>query len=122
MMMCHHCGWVVACSHCESNLVYHKSNNTLRCHHCDKATRPIKYCQKCKQEELAPVGYGTQRLDEELFDIFKGTEIIRVDRDVTRKKNSLGDILDTIHSNESAILVGTQMLIKGITLAESRWW
>ena len=113
VMMCHHCGWVVACSHCESNLVYHKSNNTLRCHHCDKATRPIKYCQKCKQEELAPVGYGTQRLDEELSDIFKGTEIIRVDRDVTRKKNSLGDILDTIHSNESAILVGTQMLAKG---------
>ena len=73
----------------------------------------IKYCQQCQQSELAPVGYGTQRLDEDLSSVFGDYPIIRVDRDATRRKNSMQQLLDEIHQNPAAILLGTQMLAKG---------
>jgi primosomal protein N' (replication factor Y) (superfamily II helicase) len=113
VLMCHHCGWVVSCSHCESRLVFHKTDNRLRCHQCDRTSSSIKYCQECKQSELTLVGYGTQRLDEELSSIFEGHPIIRVDRDTTRRKNSMAGIISDIKESKAAILLGTQMLSKG---------
>ncbi len=113
VMLCHHCGWVVRCHHCESNLVWHKRRQRLICHHCDLRRQPPPICPQCEQANLIPIGVGTEQLESTLAERFSGVEVIRIDRDTTRRKNSLEDKLSQLKRGEPAILVGTQMLTKG---------
>ena len=113
VMMCHHCGWGVQCQSCDKYMVWHKSTGKLKCHHCDSVVPSVKYCQECGQAELSPVGYGTQRMDESLENLFPSVKVIRVDRDSTQKKNSMREIIEEVKKKQPLILLGTQMLAKG---------
>ncbi len=112
-LICHACGWLADCPHCDAHLTLHSGEQKLLCHHCG-TTRPIyKHCLSCKQSELLAVGLGTERLEEVLQEKFKNNSIIRLDRDSTRTKNSIHEILSEIQSGQGQIIIGTQMLAKG---------
>jgi primosomal protein N' (replication factor Y) (superfamily II helicase) len=112
-MLCHECGWVADCKRCQTHMVIHQEKKRMHCHHCDK-THPIyNVCPSCGSLALHAVGMGTERLEENLQQCFPKTKITRVDRDSTRKKDALKNVLAEINQGESQILIGTQMLAKG---------
>ena len=110
---CLDCGWQSECTNCDSKLVYHRSINRLKCHHCGIEKAPESSCPSCRSGSLKILGYGTERLEENLETHFPETEVIRIDRDTTRKKKAFASHLKKINSGESCIIVGTQMLAKG---------
>jgi primosomal protein N' (replication factor Y) len=110
---CTECGWQSECTSCDSRLVYHRSINRLKCHHCGLEKSPESSCPSCSSKELKILGYGTERLEENLESFFPSTEIIRIDRDTTRKKKAFATHLKKINSGEPCIIIGTQMLAKG---------
>ncbi len=112
-MLCHDCAWIAGCSRCSARLTVHQHPPHLHCHHCDQQRPVPKQCPDCQSPNLEPLGQGTQRTEEELQRLFPDTDIIRVDRDSTRRKDSFQGILDQVHSGKPCILVGTQMLAKG---------
>jgi primosomal protein N' (replication factor Y) len=113
VLYCTECAHIVGCERCDTRMVYHRKPPRLHCHYCD-AKKPVpKRCVKCNGESLAPVGLGTQRIEEVLQQYFPDVPVIRVDRDSTRKKNALHALLEEINNQPKAILLGTQMLAKG---------
>ncbi|MGA9854845.1 MAG: primosomal protein N' [Gammaproteobacteria bacterium] len=111
-VMCHACGQTLQCLRCDARLTLH-SGRRLQCHHCG-AQRPLPArCGKCGSSDLGHFGQGTERIERALERLFPDTGIARMDRDSTRRKGSLENLLDTIRSGETRILVGTQMLAKG---------
>ena len=112
-LMCHGCGWVARCVHCDANLVIHRYKNLLRCHHCGTEHRLISHCPSCQSPELTSLGQGTERLEFALAEIFADKNIVRLDYDSTQKKGALEDFLAQIHAGEVDIILGTQMLAKG---------
>ena len=110
---CTECDWQSECSSCDSKLVYHRSINRLKCHHCGLEKPPESSCPSCSSHELKILGYGTERLEENLESFFPNAEVIRIDRDTTRKKKAFATHLKKINSGEPCIIVGTQMLAKG---------
>ena len=110
---CTECGWHSECTSCDSRLVYHRSINRLKCHHCGLEKSPESSCPSCSSQELKILGYGTERLEENLESFFPSTEVIRIDRDTTRKKKAFATHLKKINSGEPCIIIGTQMLAKG---------
>ena len=110
---CTECGWQSECTSCDSRLVYHRSINRLKCHHCGLEKSPESSCPSCSSQELKILGYGTERLEENLESFFPSTEVIRIDRDTTRKKKAFATHLKKINSGEPCIIIGTQMLAKG---------
>ncbi|MBI2785084.1 MAG: primosomal protein N', partial [Legionella longbeachae] len=113
VLLCHQCGWMVDCRACDSHLTLHKQIGKMICHHCGLTQKTPDSCRSCQSKELIPVGAGTQRVHEFLSNYFPKTEVVRIDRDVVRKKNSLDEHLDRIHKGEAQLIVGTQMLAKG---------
>ncbi len=112
-LMCHHCGWVGQCRHCDARLTLHHYPKHLRCHHCD-FQRPIpRQCPDCQNPHLQAMGQGTEQTEDVLQQRFPQWPVLRVDRDSTRRKNAMANLLERIHQGEPAILVGTQMLAKG---------
>ena len=112
-LMCHDCGWIATCQRCDSHLTLHRGDNRLRCHHCG-AERPLMtQCGECDNTELLSVGLGTERIETHLQEHYPDTEILRVDRDTTRRKGSLTEILEHVRQGGRQILIGTQMLAKG---------
>jgi len=112
-LICYQCGWIATCRKCDANMTIHQSPSHLQCHHCG-ASRPVdKTCLECQSTSLAPLGSGTERIEENLREYFPDIPIIRIDRDSTRKKGALEEKLANIHEGEACILVGTQMLAKG---------
>lgn len=110
---CKQCEWKSTCRHCDTNMVYHRSINRLKCHHCHSEQIPQNVCPDCQKPSLEVLGYGTQRLEETLLSHFANIPIIRIDRDTTRKKQAFRQHLAQINSGEPCIIVGTQMLAKG---------
>jgi primosomal protein N' (replication factor Y) len=111
--VCHHCGHIFTCNHCSKNLIFHKQENYLQCHHCEKKY-PIPYeCPKCSSNNLKCIGIGTEQLKENLLNLFPNANIAQIDRDTTKTKTALNDYLEKITNNEYQILIGTQMLAKG---------
>ncbi len=110
---CSSCRWTAECSSCDARLVFHHGLNRLICHRCDSAYGIPNKCPACNSSSLNLQGSGTERIELFLENYFKGTTIIRLDHDTTKKKGSLKQILEMVHKSESAILVGTQMLAKG---------
>ena len=112
-MLCHDCGWVAKCKRCDSHMTFHKNRQELRCHHCGAIRPADNACPDCNSTELIPLGEGTQRIEKALQQRFPEFEILRIDRDSTKRKGSLEKILDKIHEGGAKILIGTQMLAKG---------
>lgn len=113
VLYCTQCAWIAGCQRCDTRMVYHRKPVRLQCHHCDARCDIPTHCGQCNQETLTPVGLGTQRLEQTLEKHFPNVPIIRVDRDSTRRKGAMQDLLDQVHSQQKAILLGTQMLAKG---------
>lgn len=112
-LLCVACGWKAECRRCASRLVVHRSANELRCHHCGHAERIPMACPQCGNQDLTPAGFGTQRLEAALAELFPSARILRVDRDSTRRKHAFATMRQAIVAGEVDILVGTQMLAKG---------
>jgi primosomal protein N' (replication factor Y) len=113
VLYCRACSWHSACPRCSANLVLHLKAGELRCHHCGHRERRPGACPSCKAPELAPVGQGTQRVEEALREALPGVRIERVDRDAVGRKGALAGALERFRAGEVDILVGTQMLAKG---------
>jgi len=112
-LMCHDCGWIATCQRCDSHMTFHQGERRLRCHHCGAERRADQHCAQCESENLLTVGAGTERIEAALHERFTNTEIIRIDRDTTRRRGSLEDLLNKIKHGQRQILIGTQMLAKG---------
>ena len=112
-LICHECGWLTECHRCAAFTTFHKQSRQLVCHHCG-ASRPVPHqCGHCGSTQLAPVGQGTEQLEEQLQQLIPDFPVIRLDRDSTRRKGSLETLLAEIQQGQPAIIVGTQMLAKG---------
>ncbi len=113
ILICHGCGWQADCMRCDAHMVYHRQVNRLRCHHCAAERDVPENCPACGDTDLRALGIGTQRIVDALEARFPDARIERVDRDSTRRKGAMQDVLDAIHAGHTNILVGTQMLAKG---------
>ncbi|MFI8622303.1 primosomal protein N' [Marinomonas sp. NPDC078689] len=112
-LMCHQCGWIASCDHCDVNLTVHKRANKLHCHHCDAQKALLHTCPECQSDELFTVGEGTEQIETQLTALFKEVPILRIDRDSTQRKSAMTQLTQKIHEHNQAILIGTQMLAKG---------
>jgi primosomal protein N' (replication factor Y) (superfamily II helicase) len=112
-LLCHDCGWLSQCPNCDSRLTVHQHPSHLHCHHCDYQRSLIHQCPNCNSRELNCVGQGTERTEVLLQNQFPDFPVLRVDRDSTRRKNAMQDIVDEVNRGEPCLLVGTQMLAKG---------
>ena len=121
VLACHDCGWKSECPHCSAYRVFHKIDRTLRCHHCGYTERVLRACPVCGNIDIAPVGRGTERLEEHLAELLanikrpdgSAVRIARIDADSTRLKGALQSQLASVHAGEVDVLVGTQMIAKG---------
>ncbi len=112
-LMCKDCGYTVKCKRCDITLTYHKFENKLKCHYCGLEEEVIHKCPKCDSTNISYFGAGTQKLEEEIHNIFEGVSTIRMDVDTVSKKNSHEVILDKFRNDKIDILIGTQMVVKG---------
>jgi primosomal protein N' (replication factor Y) len=112
-LTCHACGFIAGCLRCDARLVAHKRHGELRCHHCGSQQRLPERCPACQADELLLAGRGTERLEEWLLERYAAHGVARIDRDTTRRKGALDDLLADAHSGRARLLVGTQMLAKG---------
>ena len=113
ILHCDACGWKSACPYCSAFRVFHKTDRTLRCHHCSFTERVPHACPDCGNREIAPLGRGTERLEEHLAELLPHARILRMDTDTTRYKGSLETQLNSVHAGDVDILIGTQMIAKG---------
>ena len=111
---CKNCGYVEKCTNCDITLTYHKSSNMLRCHYCGYATKLNKICPECSEESVSTLGIGTEKIEEELNQLFPNYKTIRMDIDTTTKKGSHEKIIKAFKNHEYDILLGTQMIAKGL--------
>ena len=111
---CQSCGHVPQCKHCDVSLTYHKSSRSIRCHYCGYSERTSTACKACNKQDVKLKGFGTEKIEAELIELFPDRIIKRMDLDTTRKKNSYEDILNAFEEQEIDILVGTQMISKGL--------
>ena len=113
VLHCTECGWKSECPHCSAYRVFHKGDRTLRCHHCGFTERVPPACPDCGNQDIAPLGRGTERLEEQLAEALPGARVARIDADSTKHKGALEAQLGAVHAGEVDILVGTQMITKG---------
>jgi len=112
-LLCVACGWKAACTRCASRMVVHRETNRLCCHHCGRVTPIPTGCPECGNMDLLPLGFGTQRLERAVAEIYPDARVVRVDRDSTRRKGAFASMRDAITAGEVDIMIGTQMLAKG---------
>ena len=113
-VMCSSCGEVKKCPNCDISLTYYKNDNQLRCSYCEHSEKYINSCDKCHEKDLNIMGVGTEKLEEELNTLFKDYKVLRMDMDTTRKKGSYEKIINDFKNHVYDILVGTQMIAKGL--------
>jgi len=114
MVRCKECGWVPKCENCDVSLTYHKHNHSLVCHYCGYTIPLPNLCPACQLPGIEIVGYGTERIEDDIDAVFPGEKISRMDLDTTRSKNSYDRIIDEFSQHHTNILVGTQMVTKGL--------
>lgn len=113
VLLCHECGWIAQCPHCEKPYTYHQQQRVLRCHHCGAQKTIPRQCGDCGSTHLITTGLGTEQLEETLKAQFPHYAVARIDRDSTARKGKLESYLEDIQQGKSQILIGTQMLAKG---------
>lgn len=111
---CKQCGYVPKCDHCDVSLTYHRRIDKLLCHYCGTPYVVPDVCPACKEPGIEVLGYGTERIEEEVDSCFPDTTIARMDLDTTRNKDSYESIIEDFSAGKSQILVGTQMVTKGL--------
>ncbi|WP_072715706.1 primosomal protein N' [Rhodothermus profundi] len=114
VLECTACGWSPHCPHCSVTLTYHKVPHQLRCHYCGYATRHPNTCPQCSAATLEPLGTGTQRVEEALQTLFPEARVLRMDLDTTRGRRAHHHLLSRFARGEADILLGTQMVAKGL--------
>ena len=112
-LQCPSCGEVPKCPNCDVSMTYHKANHTLVCHCCGHSATAPNHCPKCNTEYRTQ-GFGTERLEEEIHGLFPAARVLRMDLDSTRKKDAYQTIIDQFAKHEVDILIGTQMVTKGL--------
>jgi len=112
-LKCSACGWEAECARCAARLVVHRDPDRLRCHHCAHARPLPRACPECGNVDLAPLGFGTQRLEQAIGATFPAARIVRVDRDTTRSRDAFSTVRRQVEDHDVDILIGTQMLAKG---------
>lgn len=113
-MSCSSCGYVWKCPNCDISLIYHRTSNNLRCHYCGYSIPMSKICPNCKEEAIKDLGMGTEKLESIIKEMFPGVRTIRMDLDTTTKKGSHQKIIESFKNYEYDILIGTQMISKGL--------
>ena len=121
VLSCQSCGWLSQCHDCSAYRVLHRggarerapARYLLQCHHCGAASPVPRACPDCGNVDLQPLGAGTQRIEQELIELFPGARIGRLDRDVASRRGAAERVLDALHAGDLDIVVGTQMLAKG---------
>lgn len=114
LWMCEICNWTPCCTNCDVSLTYHKLSNQLKCHYCGFSTPPVGSCSACGSNRLKMLGFGTEKIEDELGIFFPDKIIKRLDLDTTRSKNAYATILNEFGGGGIDILIGTQMVSKGL--------
>ncbi len=120
VVVCQQCGWTPKCHNCDVSLVYHKNSELLKCHYCGYCQPIPKLCPACGQNSIEVYGYGTERIAEEVHQEFPGYRVARMDLDTTRNKDAYQEIIEEFANHETDILVGTQMVSKGLDFEKVR--
>ena len=120
VVVCQQCGWTPKCHNCDVSLVYHKNSGLLKCHYCGYCQPLPKLCPACGMNAIEVYGYGTERIAEEVHQEFHDYRVARMDLDTTRNKNAYQEIIEEFASHETDILVGTQMVSKGLDFEKVR--
>jgi primosomal protein N' (replication factor Y) len=113
VLHCGACGWKSGCPHCSAWRVFHKRDRTLRCHHCGLAQPVPRACPDCGNQDIAALGRGTERLEEQIAQLLPAARVARIDADSVRAPGALAAQLAAVHAGEVDVLVGTQMVAKG---------
>jgi len=114
LWQCETCDWTPECDQCDVSLTYHKHQHQLRCHYCGRHYTPPTSCGSCGSPRLRMIGFGTEKIEEELVELFPHAKVARMDQDTTRGKHALERILTAFGQGAVQILVGTQMVTKGL--------
>jgi primosomal protein N' (replication factor Y) len=121
VVQCEDCGWVPKCINCSVSLTYHQFRHALVCHYCGYREPLPTQCPQCTSKRILTIGYGTEKLEEELQLFFPEVKTQRMDLDTTRTKSGYEDIITGFESGETGILVGTQMVTKGLDFDKVSW-
>lgn len=113
-LICGSCGWVAHCKNCDVSLTYHKSTDKLHCHYCGTQSAPFKHCPQCGHMKIVTKSFGTEKIEEELQRIFPKVKTARMDWDSVKGKNKMSQLIDDFSKGRIDILVGTQMIVKGL--------
>jgi len=113
ILLCRDCGWIATCPRCDSSYTLHRNPPRLSCHHCESQKALAQKCAECSSTDLAAMGLGTEKTEQTVRALFPDTPVHRIDRDSTRNRETLHDIIEKVDSGDPCILVGTQMLSKG---------
>jgi primosomal protein N' (replication factor Y) (superfamily II helicase) len=113
-LLCDTCGWIPECKNCDVSLIYHKHNNQLRCHYCGYSRRVPERCDACGSAHLQMKGFGTEKIEDELAILYPDLKLKRMDLDTTRSKFAYQNIISDFENRRIDILVGTQMVTKGL--------
>jgi len=111
---CKICDWTPQCRFCDISLTYHKKYNQLTCHYCGRTYHLPTECPECGNADMKTIGFGTEKVEEEIQALFPAVSVERMDADTTRSKKSLEDIISRFEKGETQILIGTQMISKGL--------
>lgn len=114
MVRCRQCAWVPRCECCDVSLTYHRALRQLQCHYCGAVYPLPQVCPQCHEPAIEEIGYGTERVEEEIQNFLPDTPILRMDLDSTRNKHSYEQIIDAFSEGKARVLVGTQMVTKGL--------
>ncbi|MDR2622316.1 MAG: primosomal protein N' [Dysgonamonadaceae bacterium] len=113
-LVCKICDWTPKCKYCDISLSYHKQAGHLTCHYCGRIYKLPQKCPECESTELKPWGFGTEKIEDEIRELFPDSSVARMDSDTTRNKKSSEEIISRFESGETQILIGTQMISKGL--------
>lgn len=113
-MECKTCGWVPRCKHCDVSLTLHKNSNKLVCHYCGYTTPAPVHCPNCEEKKFMTLGYGTEKIEDDLQNLFPEARIERMDLDTTRTRTAYEKIIEDFQQGKTDILIGTQMVSKGL--------
>ena len=114
LLECRTCGWVPRCKHCDVSLTHHKTAGKLTCHYCGYTIPAPKICPNCEEANFVNLGYGTEKIEEELSNLFPEARIARMDLDTTRTRNAYEKIINDFQQGKTDVLIGTQMVSKGL--------
>ena len=110
LLECRTCGWVPRCKHCDVSLTLHKNAGKLTCHYCGYTIPAPKMCPNCEESNFVNLGYGTEKIEEELSNLLPEARIARMDLDTTRTRNAYEKIINDFQRGKTDVLIGTQMV------------